>query len=154
MEKLAAAIPRPRANQLIYAGVLGPNASLRKEVVAFGREVLPVGGEGDAVSVEQKDEGSDDGQSDSDVANGAGDHPARRRKSYTWAELMARVYLFDVLECPRCQGRMKIIATIWDRSVIRKILAHLGLPALAPTPAPARSRQAEFEEIVYELDCL
>jgi hypothetical protein len=43
MEKVVAAIPRPRINQLIYAGVLGPNAKCRKEVVAFGRAV-PAGG--------------------------------------------------------------------------------------------------------------
>ena len=104
MEKLATAIPRPRVNQLIYAGVLGPNAPLRKEVVAFGRKVLPVGSEGAAVSVGQEDDGSDDGQSGSDVANGAGDHAARRRKSYTWAELMARVSSSTCSNTPDAEG--------------------------------------------------
>jgi hypothetical protein len=37
MEKLAGVIPRPRVNQLIYAGLLGPHAAWRKE----GRRSLP-----------------------------------------------------------------------------------------------------------------
>jgi hypothetical protein len=144
LEKVAAAIPRPKVNQLIYSGVLGPNARWRKEVVAFGR-ALPDDG---AAEVEVE---GDDGQSDSGDGR---DRPKRRRKSYTWSELMARIYLFDVLECPRCGGRMKIIAAIEEWSVIRKILEHLGFPTQVPSAAPARSRQADLEEIVYDLDCL
>jgi hypothetical protein len=144
LEKVAAAIPRPRVNQLIYSGVLGPNAKWRKEVVAFGR-ASPDGG---AAKTEAE---GDDGQSDSEDE---GDRPQRSRKSYTWSELMARIFLLDVLECPRCGGRMKIIAAIEEPDVIRRILDHLGLPTDAPTPAPPRSRQTEFDEIIYDLDSL
>ena len=34
----------------------------------------------------------------------------------------------DVLRCPRCAGRMPLMATIDDLAVIQRILAHLGLP--------------------------
>src|SRR5215813_15475879 len=39
---------------------------------------------------------------------------------------------------PRCGGRMRVIATIEDPVVIRKILTHLGLPTEPPTPRPRR----------------
>jgi hypothetical protein len=41
---------------------------------------------------------------------------------------MARVFALDVLECPRCGGRMRILAAIEDPSVARKILDSLGCP--------------------------
>ena len=40
---------------------------------------------------------------------------------------------------------MKIIATVTDPAVVRKILACIGLPARPPPVAPAREReQGEF----------
>jgi hypothetical protein len=41
---------------------------------------------------------------------------------------MLRSFNIDVLECPRCQGRMTPIAVITERDVIEKILMHLRLP--------------------------
>ncbi len=32
-----------------------------------------------------------------------------------------------VLSCPRCGGRMTVLATIDDPAVIQRILTHLGL---------------------------
>jgi hypothetical protein len=37
MERIAAQIPKPYINLVLYAGVLAPNAKLRKQVVAHGR---------------------------------------------------------------------------------------------------------------------
>jgi hypothetical protein len=34
------------------------------------------------------------------------------RKNYTWAKLMVRTFEFDVLQCPRSRGRLKIIAAL------------------------------------------
>ena len=56
-----------------------------------------------------------------------------------WAGLMQRSFGFDVLACPRCGGRLELIALIEDPRVIRRILNHLGLPAEVPVPRPARS---------------
>jgi len=50
-----------------------------------------------------------------------------------------RSFAIDVLTCPRCAGKRKLIALITERSVVRKILAHLGLPTEPPTLAPARA---------------
>jgi hypothetical protein len=49
---------------------------------------------------------------------------------------MRRIFAVDVLECPRCRGRMRIAAAIDQPEVIAKILTHLGLPARAPPPEP------------------
>ena len=35
---------------------------------------------------------------------------------------------FDVLSCPRCKGRMEIIAVITRPEAIERILSHLSLP--------------------------
>ncbi len=43
-----------------------------------------------------------------------------------------------MLQCPRCDGRMKVIALIQDRPVIVKILTHMGLSAAEVVPAPPR----------------
>jgi len=51
---------------------------------------------------------------------------------------MARVFALDVLECPRCGSRMRILAAIEDPVVARKILDSLGLPSRPPPVAPAR----------------
>ena len=56
---------------------------------------------------------------------------------WAWAALMRRAFDIDVLACPRCAGRMRLIATIEDPRVIR-ILAHLVLPTGDPNPCPSR----------------
>jgi hypothetical protein len=52
---------------------------------------------------------------------------------------MRRTFGFDVLVCPRCGGRLRLIALIDQASVIQRILAHLGLPTEIPAPTPARA---------------
>jgi uncharacterized protein YbaR (Trm112 family) len=47
-------------------------------------------------------------------------------------------FAIDVLACPECGGRLRLIATITDPAVIHKILHHLDLPTEAPTPTPAQ----------------
>ncbi len=50
-----------------------------------------------------------------------------RRLIVPWAELMRHAFEADVLACPRCGGRMVVLATIEDPTVIRRILTHVGL---------------------------
>jgi len=65
--------------------------------------------------------------------------PRRGRPWFKWADLMRRVFEIDVLACTSCGGRLRLIATIEDPEVIRRILAHLGLPTALPATLPARS---------------
>ena len=46
-------------------------------------------------------------------------------------------WALDVLECPRCQHRMRILAAIHPPDATGKILRCLGLPSRAPPLAPA-----------------
>jgi hypothetical protein len=50
---------------------------------------------------------------------------------------MRRVWSVDVLECPTCRGRMRILAAIHSSEAIRRILECLGLPSRAPPTASA-----------------
>lgn len=45
-----------------------------------------------------------------------------------WAVLLRRTYGVDALRCPKCAGRMRVMATIPLPGAVMKILAHLGLP--------------------------
>jgi hypothetical protein len=58
---------------------------------------------------------------------------------------MARAFEVDVLECISCGSRLRLIATIDNPDVMRKILAHLGLPTQIPAPLPARSPPQALE---------
>jgi hypothetical protein len=47
-----------------------------------------------------------------------------------------------VLACPRCDGRLRLVALIEQAAVIERILRHLGLPDTVPAPSPARAPPA------------
>ena len=113
LEKLAAVTPRPEINLVLDHGVLAPRARWRPDVVAYRRT--------------ERDRATDP------RAEGAG---APRPRSWTWALLMRRAVDLDVLRCPRCAGRMQLIATIEDPGVIQRILSHLGLPVRGRIPGP------------------
>ena len=120
LERLAALTPRPETNLLICHGVLAPRARWRARVVVYGRvEPEP------PASAAPLAAGPDD----------AGVKPTPR--AWTWAALMRRAFALDVLACPHCGGRLRLIATLHDPAVIRKILAHVGIAPSGPSPGPA-----------------
>ena len=45
---------------------------------------------------------------------------------------MRRVFLVDLLECPRCQGRMRILAAIVQPEISAKMAALRAPPADFP----------------------
>ena len=55
------------------------------------------------------------------------EYQPRRIPSAKWRELIKKVWEADPLLCPRCQREMRIISLIDDRTVIERILRHLGL---------------------------
>ena len=55
-----------------------------------------------------------------------------------WATLMRRTYATDVLECPQCHGRQRILAAITAPDTACQILECLGLPTAVARPARAR----------------
>ena len=64
--------------------------------------------------------------------------PDESSKEYrkNWARLIQKIYEVDPLTCPKCQGRMKILAFIENEDVIKKILKHLGLWDQKTRPPP------------------
>jgi hypothetical protein len=121
----AALTPRPRVNLVLYHGVLAPHARWRPRAVSYEGSTPPL-----------VDTGA--------VGSGArGDVEWRREapgtpRYWAWADLMRRTFERDVRACPRCGGRMRLIATIEDPRVIRRILAQLRLPPEGPDPSPSR----------------
>ena len=141
LEKLSALVPAPRAHLVRYSGVLAPASKWRSWIVpaAAGVQSPTVP---DSVGVRQdplpmpeivaavREFSSDELPLPQPAAVPHG-------RNYSWAELLRRVWEFDVLECPRCLGRMKIVAAIHAPDTITRILDSLGLPSRAPPIAPA-----------------
>ena len=65
--------------------------------------------------------------------------PRIRVRHDSWAELMQRAFAIDVLACPECGGRLRLLATIISSDAIQRILSHLQLPTSLPVLAPARA---------------
>ena len=133
VEKLAALVPRPRFNLVRYYGVLAPAAEWRPYVVPSAALPDALGHPGCLA----KSAGTVDLLPE--VGCSARQHTPSRPRNYSWAELLHRVFSVDVLECPKCSGRMRILAAINPPEAIRKILDCLGIPSRAP-PIAAASR--------------
>lgn len=124
LERLAVITPRPRVNLIRYHGVLGPHAAWRTDVVRRT---------GAAAATEERCDADPGGA-------GHAREPTRPdTRSPSWAELMRRGFGFDVLVCPRCGQRMRLIALIDQAAVVERLLHHLDLPTEVPEPAPARA---------------
>lgn len=121
LSKLTALVPWPRANTLRFHGVYAAHARLREKVVPDREEVLA-----------------------KRACRCGPDDPLSRSHRLSWAELLARVFSIDVLECPRCGSRMSQIAWITDSEVIRKILSCVGLATDSPVPHPPKSFEEAF----------
>jgi uncharacterized protein YbaR (Trm112 family) len=68
---------------------------------------------------------------------------------------MARTFGFDVLACPRCGGRLRLLALIEEAAVIERILRHLGLPTEIPATRPARApplRMGTSDQVGWDHD--
>ena len=68
-----------------------------------------------------------------------------------WARLIQKIYEVDPLVCPKCKGKMKVIAVIEDEDVIKKILIHLDLWDRKIRPPPKRPKQ-DLEYLDRSLD--
>ena len=101
LAKLAALVPRPHKNLVLYHGVLAARSRWRARVVAYRRDA------------------------ETGTECGTGGPPAGQQRG-AWAELMRRAFGYDLLACPRCGGKMVFLSCILRRDVIAKILARAG----------------------------
>jgi len=131
LERLAVLTPRPRVNLILYYGVLAPRAAWRAALVPGASRGV------DASHVEPS------GEVDEDASR----IKPSRAGAYQWAELMRRTFGLDVLACPHCGGRLRLVALIEQAAVVRRILRHLGLPPEVPEPRPARAPPRRLETL-------
>jgi len=104
ISKLVALVPKPRVNLTRFHGVFAPNSKYRARVTPAKR------GKRKKIRTTQ-------GKQDQT--------PAERRAAMTWAQRLKRVFGIDIEICSECGGYVKVIASIEDPMVIRKILTHL-----------------------------
>ena len=126
--RLAALVPRPRVNLTRYHGVFAPNSKHRALVTPAKR------GKGN------KRNAAHDNQERT---------PAERRASMSWAQRLKRVFNIDIEICGECGGAVKVIASIEDLEVIRKI-PSFGPLTVHPctTPLDHLKKKGEYQDAV------
>jgi Putative transposase len=119
LERLAAMTPRPETNLLICHGVLAARARWRARVVVYGRAA------------------AEPTAARAPMAVGAQRVTAKSRsRARSWAALMHRAFAIDVLACSHCGGRLRLMATLHDPALIRKLVGHLGMARSGPNAGP------------------
>jgi hypothetical protein len=77
---------------------------------------------------------------------GQGQTPAEQRVAMIWAQRLKRVFGIDIEACRECGGTVKVIASIEDPAVIKKILVHMqGNDTWLPTSLLPESRTPPAE---------
>lgn len=141
MAWLAALVPKPRVSLTRFHAVFTPNSKYRKIITPAGR--------GKASKAHLRSASISDTTAAEEVRS-----PMEQRASMTWARRLNRVLSIDITECEKCQGPVKIIASIEDPEVIKKILNHLKAREKErdshsnPLPhirAPAQPKQGLFD---------
>jgi hypothetical protein len=154
LARMATLVPPPRTHALRYHGLFAPNAKGRGRVVPGGERKRRRRCPGDPESGTPP---PSEPPREAGLASAAGEPPLKLtppvgpealrvgdaadalRYRVPWAELLRKVFAIDVLECPRCAGRLELIASVADSGVARRILAHLGLATHPPPLAKARA---------------
>ncbi len=113
--RLATSVPPPRLHTVKYAGVLAPASAWRARITRRPKAAPE------------------------ETTAQADDAPKRAGSTYRpWAELLARTFAVDVLECPKCKGRMKLIALVKKPASIARFLQGIGEPSCVPERSPPR----------------
>lgn len=116
LTRLCGAEPPPRFHTVRYAGVLASASKLPPCI-------LPEPPEKQAAPALA-------------VAGTDAQEPRPRRCPYRpWAELMMRTFQLDVVCCPRCSGRLRLVALMTEEKEIRRYLAALSEATVVPERA-------------------
>jgi hypothetical protein len=172
LEKLAALIPRPHINLLIYHGALAPRARARPHAIALAVPLEPIASAAHdpaaavppgpvttapvmaapatAAPTAPAASRAAPGPSVDTVDSPAAERAAPRQRYWAWADLMRGVFQIDILACAVCGGRLRFIATIEDPPVVQRILAHVGLPTTLPEACPARPPPAADDTLAFD----
>ena len=111
--RLATSVPLPRFHTIHYAGVLAAASPWRSRLKPSPPPTA------DDVEPEKR---------------------VRKSGYRPWAELLQRTFSVDVLTCPSCQGRMRLLAVVKNPAGIARYLAAVGeltdVPGRSPPRAP------------------
>lgn len=130
--KLLPMVPPPRVNQIRYHGVFGPHSRLREQIVPGSPE-------------------SDDepGQLRFRFASSKADKKGKGSERIPWAELAARTFDIDVLECPRCNCRpMRVVSVVTAPTTDELAIATACVDA--PSKLPRRSRAPPVGQLQFD----
>jgi hypothetical protein len=112
--RLVASVPPPRVHTVKYSGVLASASPWCQRI-------------GPHPAKPQEPAKADDKPA-----------PKRKRGGYrSWADLLRRTFAIDVLECPRCKGRRKLVALVTEPRSIARFLTALGEPKAVPGRSPS-----------------
>jgi len=151
LRKLVALLPPPRTHRVRYFGIFASHAKAHHAVRALvprPEAATPEPASPEPASPcahDPRSAAADDQEAPCahDPRSAAADDQeaprAPRPTRIAWAKLLRRVFQIDVETCPRCAGRMKIVAALTDPAEVRRYLSHVGLPTAAPEPMPARA---------------
>ena len=121
VERLAALVPPPRKNQILYHGVLAAHSAWRARVVPRPA-AQPSARQPKLVPAPAVNPVAGTGRRDADTRLG-------------WADLLLRVFGEDGFRCPTCAMPMRLRSVVTDSTVARRVLAGLTR-ALARVPPP------------------
>ena len=123
VERLVALVPPPRANQVIYRGVLAANAAWRAEVAPS-----PPPEPRDATKARR--------------ATRLTRHPRMRLAGErpSWSDLVGRVFRVDGFACPSCGGPLTLRCRVLNPRATRRILD--GLRRATGPPGASLTRAA------------
>jgi hypothetical protein len=111
----ATSVPPPRFHTVKYAGVLAPASAWRARARPQPEPIAQVV---EPINVKPSSD---------------------RRSCYRgWAELLKRTFEIDVLQCPSCSGRMKLIALVTEPKSIVGYLTKLCEPIDVPARGASR----------------
>jgi hypothetical protein len=134
--------PRPRINLVLYYGLLGAHAAWRSRLPGPGVAVPTAAA--DAVVEARADsarpiaptaQGSDPPPSESA-------RPARSGSNWLWSQLMRRSFGYNVLACPNCGGRFRLVlrrSSGPPRASSRGGRAHRAPRDRPANPSPSRA---------------
>jgi hypothetical protein len=138
MEKLSGIIPPPHKHQVTYYGCLSSHSNLRPLVVLQGDK--PIKDE----TVSNNENSEVDQRPGDEKSGGEGGEKCKDSRYIDWAMLLKKVFQIDITICPKCQGKLRIISVINEKSIIKQILDHMGLGSDPPTSVPVLVYENDF----------
>jgi hypothetical protein len=143
LERLLALVPLPKFHLTRYYGVFAPASPHRKNLPDRPKPKTENNNE------ERREAASDAPHKSKLTGSKKG---GKRRMG--WAALLKRTFHIDVLQCPQCSGRMKLVEVVMSGDRIRDTLIAIGVsprpPPIAPAKLPGLFRFDEFGDCTPE----